>query len=265
MDPLPSDTMRARKFKTGRTVMALILREMSTTYGRSPGGYLWAILEPIGAIVVLSLGFSLIVNAPALGTSFIMFFATGFLPFSIYNSVSNAVARSLNFSRPLLKYPGVTFVDAILARFLLNGMTQWMVFYIVIFGIMILQDTGAILDFPPILISLVMVAAIGLGVGMINCVLFGLFPIWMQLWSIFSRPLFLASGVLFIYDDMPKTVQDILWYNPLMHVIGLMRTGFYANYDATYVSLSFGFGVAAVFTALGLVLLGRYHADILKR
>ena len=31
------------RFATLRTITALILREMATTYGRSPGGYVWAI------------------------------------------------------------------------------------------------------------------------------------------------------------------------------------------------------------------------------
>ena len=38
-----------------RVVFALIIREMSTTYGRSAGGYIWAILEPVGAIALMSL------------------------------------------------------------------------------------------------------------------------------------------------------------------------------------------------------------------
>ena len=47
--------LRPRRFKMGRTVMALMLREMSTTYGRSPGGYLWAVLEPLGGIAMMTL------------------------------------------------------------------------------------------------------------------------------------------------------------------------------------------------------------------
>ncbi|MDJ0823602.1 MAG: sugar ABC transporter permease, partial [Paracoccaceae bacterium] len=42
----PRPAYRRRRFATARAVMALMLREMSTSFGRSPGGYLWAILEP---------------------------------------------------------------------------------------------------------------------------------------------------------------------------------------------------------------------------
>ncbi|MCX7288621.1 MAG: hypothetical protein NTW20_13985 [Rhodobacterales bacterium] len=71
----------ARGFRTSRSVVALMLREMSTTYGRSPGGYLWVILEPVGGIALLSLvlTFGLRVKSPGLGINFPLFYATGVL------------------------------------------------------------------------------------------------------------------------------------------------------------------------------------------
>ena len=96
-----------RRFGSARAVMALILREMATTYGRSPGGYLWAIIEPVFGIAILSLVFSALVRAPALGISFPMFYATGMLPFLLYSSVQGKVAGGLTYSRALLAYPDI--------------------------------------------------------------------------------------------------------------------------------------------------------------
>ena len=66
-----------RQFRTFRTIAALMMREMATTYGRSPGGYLWALVEPIGAVAILTLLFSLAFPAPPMGKSFGLFYATG--------------------------------------------------------------------------------------------------------------------------------------------------------------------------------------------
>jgi capsular polysaccharide transport system permease protein len=263
--PLAPDAMRTRRLKTPRTVMALVLREMSTTYGRSPGGYLWAVLEPIGAVLLLSLGFSLLLRAPSLGTSFLMFYATGYLPFGLYQNVSLAVTRSLRFSRPLLAYPGVTWVDTIIARFVLNTLTQLMVFVVVTAGILALIDTRAVIDMTPLLLGLASAALLGLGIGTLNCFLIGSFPLWENIWSIVTRPLFLASGIFFIYEDMPRAAQDVLWWNPILHVTGIVRTGFYPTYEADYVSHVFVLGTAALTLAAGLLFLGRYWRDILER
>lgn len=56
--------VKTREFPTFRTVMALVLREMSSRYGRSPGGYIWAVLEPVGTILILSIAFSFMLRSP---------------------------------------------------------------------------------------------------------------------------------------------------------------------------------------------------------
>lgn len=256
--------VQTRGFASTRTVLALILREMATRYGRSPGGYLWAVLEPLGAVLILAAGFSLLMRNPPLGSSFLLFYATGYMPFSLYQSVSNMVARSISFSRPLLMYPSVTWVDAVIARFLLNTLTGVMVTYLLLSGMLVLTDTRTVIDLGPILSAMFMAALLGLGVGVMNCLLNGLMPVWEQIWSILSRPLFLASGIIAMYEDMPQAVQDILWYNPVMHIVSEMRAGFYPMYTADYVSPVFVIAVALVAIALGFVLLQRYHRDILN-
>jgi capsular polysaccharide transport system permease protein len=44
---------------------------------------------------------------------------------------------------------------------------------------------------------------LGLGLGVLNCLLVGLFPLWGQVWAILSRPLFLVAGVIFVMEDLP--------------------------------------------------------------
>lgn len=252
------------RFSAARSILALMLREMGSTYGDSPGGYFWAIVQPIGMIAILSLGFSLLVKSPSLGTSFILFYATGYLPYDLYNQMMRKITDALIYSRAMLAYPRVTWLDAIIARFLLNTLTLSTVFCIVITGILIVIETRTILSIQPILIGLSLSALLGLGVGMVNCLLGGLFPVWKIIWKILTRPMFIASGVLFIYEDMPPLVQDILWWNPLLHITGIVRTGFYPNYYASYVMLEYVVGVALVLIALGLLFVQTYHKKVLN-
>jgi capsular polysaccharide transport system permease protein len=175
------------------------------------------------------------------------------------------VAQSLSYSRPLLAYPSVTFVDAILARFTLNFLTELMVAYIVFTGIILLFDTRVILDFPSLGLAMALTGALALGIGMLNCFLMTAFPLWQQAWSILMRPMFILSGTMFIYDTIPEPARDWFWYNPLIHVIGLTRRGIYASYDAPYASPLYVLGVAGVCGLMGLLLLRRYHRLILQR
>lgn len=261
--PLPSP--RTRYFASLRTITALMLREMATTYGRSPGGYLWAILEPVAGVVVLSVIFSLALHRPSLGSNFQLFYATGIIPLGIFTTVSGRVAQAVTFSRPLLAYPSVTFMDAILARFILNMLTQIMVAYLILAGIMMIYDTKVIIKLPAIAGALALSGVLALGIGTLNCFLFTRFPLWSQIWSILTRPLFIISCVFVVFDDLPVWARDILWYNPIVHLIGLLRHGFYSSYHASYVSVGYVLGVSACSMTLGLLLLRKHQYSLLER
>jgi len=269
LPPLPQTQPKPahyrRSFTTLRAISALALREMSTTNGRSPGGYLWAILEPAAGIALLSLIFSLGFRSPAIGTNFALFYATGLVPFTVFTTLSGRVAQAVGYSRQLLAYPSVTFVDAILARFLLNGLTQIMVAYVIFTTIILGFDLRVILNFGAIALSLIMAGALGLGIGTLNCFLFTKLPVWQQVWSIVTRPLFLISCIFMLFDQIPVWARDWLWYNPLIHIVGMMRHGFYSTYHATYVSVFYVFGVSLVSGAAGLMLLYRHQYDLLER
>ncbi len=246
-----------------RVIGALILREMATTYGKSPGGYLWAILEPTLGIVVMSLGFSLLVRSPPVGDSFMLFYATGILPFMMYSQLSAKIAGSISFSKSLLAYPAVTYVDAILARLLLNAMMSVLVFYIVLGGIVVIFQPAMIMNIPQVALALFLIILLSTGIGLLNCFLFSFYPIYKTVWGIATRPLMICSGVLFTYDSMPDVLKEWLWYNPILQIVGLMRAGVYYQYDASYVSLMYIVLFALIPTVAGLFFLNRYYRVIL--
>lgn len=261
-----SQTPRApsrRSFASLRAIFALVMREMSTSYGRSPGGYLWAVLEPVAGIAFLSLAFSILMRTPPLGNSFVMFYATGMLPYMMFNDVQNKVSQSLLYSRQLLSYPNVTFLDALLARFLLHVITGLLVSYVVLAGSMYFFEGRMHLEMVKIVKGFAMSAALGLGIGTLNAFIIAKIPVWQQAWSVLMRPLFLLSGVMLPFGVIPEPYRSWLWWNPLVHVTGMVRSGFYDFYDDYYVSPSYVMLVSMSTFALGLLLLRRHHRDIL--
>ena len=249
-----------------RTVAALILREIATTYGRSPGGYVWALADPILGIALLTLVFqhALGNTNPLLGTSFPLFYASGYIPFQMYHDIGTKMAQSLRFSRPLLAYPAVTFVDALIARLVLNTVLHVIVFTVLIGGIALIQGIPLVMDVDTVLRALGLTALLGAGVGTMNCFLMMRFPVWERAWSILSRPLFLMSGIFYTYELMPKVVQDVLWWNPVLHLVGLMRRGIYVVYPADYVSESYVVTLSLGLLVGGLLLMWRRYRDLLE-
>lgn len=248
-----------------RAVAALILREMSTTYGRSPGGYLWAFLEPVLGIVLLVLIFSTGFRAPPLGTNFAIFYASGLLPFFTFIMINTKVAQAINFSKQLLAYPRVTYVDAIIARAALALLTQLLVSVAVYTGILVAMDTRTVLVIERLVMSYAMALSLGLGFGVLNCVIMLRFPIWQSIWGVVTRPLVLVSGVIFLPEMIPQPYRDWLAWNPLVHVTGEARRAFYYGYKGAYVEPVYVFGLSLGTAVLGLIFLRRFYRDLLER
>jgi capsular polysaccharide transport system permease protein len=248
-----------------RVIFALMVREMGTRFGRSAGGYLWAIAQPLGGILLLSFAFALALRSPPMGTSFLLFYATGVMPMQMFTSVSRAVAGAISSNRGLLNYPVVGTLDAVLAKFALAALTQLIIATVLFVGIIRGAELHVVLDLGLVALGFALAAALGLGIGVLNCVLFGFFPTWKNVWSVLTRPLFILSGVLFLYEQVPANFQAVLWWNPLTHIVAIMRAGFYGFYHPSFVSLPYVLGIALSAFVIGGLLMRRHATWLIEQ
>ncbi|QUS36080.1 ABC transporter permease [Falsirhodobacter algicola] len=252
-------------FASARVIFSLMLREMNTTYGRQPGGYAWAIIAPMAGICVMALAMSFVVRVPPLGTNFILFYATGFLPFQAYNHISTKVGNAVIYSRPLLAYPRVTWMDSIVARTLLTVLTEVLIFCLVMGSVLAVVDAHTVLDVGKVIEGFAIMFAFGIGVGLMNCLITAHFVIWPQIFSLANRPLFLAAGIFFLVDELPAKARAVLEWLPVAHGVALMREGFYPSYHPEFISVSYCMIVSLPMIALALLLLRRSHLVALER
>jgi capsular polysaccharide transport system permease protein len=252
------------RFQFLRVLFALIAREMSTKYARGSGGYVWAVASPVLAIVIMSLVFSLMFRTPSLGSSFILFYTSGYVPFHMYLEVQNSVMGAVRQNRALMQYPAVTPMDAILARAILAFLTHVIIGTVILTGAIALTDTPVNIDLVPMAVAMLSAAFLGISMGSVNCVLVAFFPTWERFWRVITTPLFIISGILYIYEEAPRMFQGLLWFNPLVHVTGLMRTGIFGAYQAAYVEMIYVWAISAAMILFGFYMLRRHRSAIIN-
>ena len=163
MNPDQPTHQTAGTLVQARVLFALLMREMTTRFGRSAAGYLWALIEPVGFIALLSLAFSQIAHSPPIGRSFPLFYATGYIAFSFYNDIAALTGRAVLVNRPLLNYPAVTALDTVLARFLLQSLTGLAVAAVVFSGILAVFADQVRLQPVPLITAFALAGLLGLG------------------------------------------------------------------------------------------------------
>jgi capsular polysaccharide transport system permease protein len=174
------------------------------------------------------------------------------------------VTKALPYSRGLLRYPVVTWLDAILARFLLNMLTNVLNSILILGGVIYLAADSTYVKLGPMVEAMSLAAILAFGLGTFNALLGGVWTLWPTIQKIITRPLLLASAVLYIYEDLPPLAADVLWYNPLVHINGLMRSGVFTTYDPQYISMPYVLGVSMVFLAIGLLFLRNQAVTIIS-
>lgn len=233
-------------------VEALVLRETRTRFGAHQLGYFWAIVEPALWVATFYGIYAMLGRAAPPGMDLISFLLTGLIPFSLFNKIIQQVSESINGNKALLFYPQVRPVDIAISRAVLEVMTYTSVFTVFIGShALFTQEAPAVEDALMVIVGFALAAALGFALGLVFCALGVLTKLADRVRGPLLRPLFWCSGVFFTANDLPTNARDVLLYNPLLHVLELIRDGWFSAYHTRHVDIGY-----VMFWLLGLLALG---------
>lgn len=238
-----------------RVVGALILREARVRHGRTQFGYLWAVVEPVFYVIMLSALFSSVRGRTApFGESMSLFFACGILPYHLFRNASQRLGAAFESNKPLFNYPVIEQIDAIYARLILEVATWSLVVVLVFSFIIIVLDAPQPHDLPQSLYAVALVILTGFGVGLFNAVVRRKYAAWGIMFSVVTSPLLFVSGVFYTMESIPSQFRHYLAWNPLIHGIEGVRMGYYPNYRSTDLDLTYlmWWGVISLFLGMFL-------------
>ncbi len=242
-----------------RMIGALLLRESQTRFGRTRIGYLWALVEPISHVAVMSLVYWAINRQAPVGASVIMFFATGVLPFLLFHRMALQLGAAVRGSQKVLRLPFVAPIDILVARAILEGLT-WVAVTTIVFTALVAMELAEPPD-QPFVVAAAALATFGLGagIGLVNATTMTLWASSVHTYRALTRPLYIFSAIFFSIDQVPSYLQYWLSWNPVLHAVLWFRAGFRADYashvlDETYL---LGWVVGSLFLGLCLLRVAR--------
>jgi len=237
----------------GRVLLALMLREARTRYGRTKAGYLWALLEPIIHISMLYFLFKYRLRMVAIGDNIPIFLATGFLTYIGFRNVMNRTGGGYGSNEALLSFPIVKVMDVFVGRALLELGTWIAVTFILLGGLIALGYGPLPRDVITMLIAVLALFLIGFGVGTFIGIASEFVPAIGSFMRVPQRLLYFTSGLFFLPEALPPAARDILAWNPILHGITLFREGYFPSYDSYVLDVQYLFGWAVGSVLLALV------------
>ncbi|MCB1638925.1 MAG: ABC transporter permease, partial [Thiothrix sp.] len=103
-----------------------------------------------------------------------------------------------------------------------------------------------------VLVYLFMAALLGVGGGLVSGVIKLYFSNWGAFQSILIRVMFFTSGKFFLADTLPPTLQEWLWYNPMLHITEGFRSAFFPGFESRFVDPGYPLFCILLLLFLGL-------------
>jgi capsular polysaccharide transport system permease protein len=236
-----------------RVIHALIIRETRTRFGDSRLGYGWALLEPILHILMLSLVFAVLMHGrPPIGDHFFIFYYTGIVPYHLFVHTSTSMTYAITSNGSLLQLPLVGTFDVLMARGLLELITDTLVAAVLLTGFGALGLGTLPQDIVGVSAALLAVWLLGCGCGFVNAVVNAFSKSWDKIWAQLTRLLYFCSGIFYVPGMMPDWIRGILAWNPILHAVDWFRSSFFLEYDPHWLDRGYLLMAAALALLAGL-------------
>ncbi|WP_151791649.1 ABC transporter permease [Acinetobacter soli] len=247
------------------SVRALFLRELQTRFGQYRLGYFWILLEPALHIGFMLLLFGRISNSIIPGIDYEIFLVNGILPFFMFRTTLSKALDAVQANKGLFSYKPVKPIDTLVARSFLELFLHFSAF---VFFSAILLWCGYTMSFEaiPQLIGLwILLYLLSFSMGLVFMVLGDISSEVNKFISTFFLILYFLSGVIYSIHLIPLQYQGYLLWNPIVHMVELMRHAVSPSYPLVDgISLSYIFVWFIVSLLFGLLLYKRFEQRMVR-
>ena len=237
-----------------RVITALVIRELTTRFGRENIGFLWIMAEPLLFGTLVSLVWTAMKGPEEHGISVVAFVITGYLPLTMFR---NSVQRSVmvfQVNSSLMYHRQIKVLDFVFVRFLIEMVGSLMAYLfvaliLIYFGLFpVPADMGIFLtgwllySFFTLSVCLIVAPA-----SEVSSALEKFMPVTTYIMIPFS-------GTFNMVSWLTPDVRDIMLMSPPVNAMEMMRAGIFGDQVAPYYGFAVPLLVPMVLSVFGLFL-----------
>jgi ABC-type polysaccharide/polyol phosphate export permease len=239
----------------------LIRRDITTRYKRSVLGIMWTMLNPLGIMIIMTLVFENFFHRQEFYSVYVL---TGLLTFSFFSQTSTSIIKNLIWGADLFQriyIPRASFAIAAVGTAIINLLLA-LVPLLLVKLVIASPISWQIVLFPIAILSL---SCFSLGVGLIISSIALYFHDIAEMYQVLLTAWMYATPVIYPYSTLPQSVKNVLVFNPMMHIVELMRASFYYNKTPSLNELLLVAGISSVTLIVGWLLFSRQTEEFVLR
>ena len=246
-------------------IWALLLRELQTRFGQYRLGYVWVLLEPLLSIGIMIFLFGTVMQRTLSGMEYEIFLLNGIIPFFMFRSGVTQALSATQSNKGLFSYRPVKPIDALLARIFLEFLLKFIAYTFFSLAFLWFGSSISFEHIPALLFYWLLLFIFMLAFSLIFMVIGDFSKEVGKFLSVGFLILYLLSGVIYSIHIIPVQYREYLLWNPLIHIIELIRHAVAPTYElVSGINLTYFILWIIGTMFIGLVLYKRFERRMVK-
>lgn len=237
-----------------RVILALLMREVITRYGRHNIGFMWLFVEPMIFTLGVALLWSLAGAHHESPLPIVAFAVTGYSSVLLWRNMPNRCVSAIEPNLSLMYHRNVKVIDIFLSRLILEALGATASFLVLSVVFISIGVMSLPYDLLKVVFGWLMLTWFGFSLALIVGSLGIYSEVVERIWHPMMYFLFPLSGAAYMVEWLPKDIQSALLWLPMVHGTELLREGYFGESIITHHDISYMAFSCLILTCIGLVL-----------
>jgi capsular polysaccharide transport system permease protein len=245
-----------------RVVKALLIRELSTRFGRENIGFLWMMVEPLLFPALVAIMWRFLKGPEEHGISIMAFIVTGYVPLTLFRHAVSRSAGVFTANGSLMYHRQIGLLDFILVRFLIEMIGSMMAFSFIA-AILVYFDLFPIPEYPIYLLSgWLLYCWFTFSVCLILAPLSEVSEVVEKFLPVTTYIMIPFSGTFNQVSWLSPHLRDYMLWSPFVDAMEMIRYGVFGDAVDPYFSVRVPITASMICMLVGLILCRRVRRGL---
>lgn len=256
-----------RKFRKGwiiqmRVIHALMIRELTTRFGRENIGFLWIMVEPLLFAGLVGLIWRIGKGPAEHGVSVVAFVASGYIPITLFRQGIGRSVAAFTVNGGLLYHRQIKVIDFIAARFLVEFLGGMMAYAFAAIILMYLGEFPLPDDIGLFIFGWILYASFCFSICLIIAPLSEMSEVLEKFIPVVTYVMIPVSGLPYMVSWMTPSAREALLWSPFVNAMEMMRKGIWGHEVTAYYNVWNPIVITMILTLIGLILCRRVRRKL---
>ncbi len=245
-----------------RVLHALMIRELTTRFGRENIGFLWMMVEPLLFAGLVSVIWRVIKGPEEHGMPIVAFIVSGYIPITLFRHGVGRSVMVFQANGALMYHRQIKILDFLLVRFFIE-MLGGMMGYVFIGTILVTVGLFPIPKDPGMFIAgWFLYAWVSFSICLVIAPLSEMSEVWEKFIPVTTYVMIPFSGLFTMSAWLTPSMRDYLLWSPFVNGMELMRGGIWGEDIKVYYNIWNPLIFSTILTLFGLIMCRRVRRTL---